>query len=348
MFSSPFRHSILSTGLAVAVLAVPLASQGEPDPPPASAPAYSLTATVPIGLQGYTDLDEDPATGRIYLALRDGLRVVDPATGEIGTQQRHLEMSGTLEVGSDINRIFAEINDDYVGFIDLRSYHLDHLVPVESPGRLVYEPATEELYVFSAREPRVFIFNGRTGDQKRVIDLPGWGGDGLLKTPGKIWVVVPPKRGLYVIDTAERQLKEFPMSTPLRNLPARFEIAADAAGRVLYALDDFRILAVDAESGQRIASAQRGAKTLMYDDASGLLMAHLSEPDHPLMKLVAYRLEGDTLVRVSEQRLPLEGGLYPFQTTRGFVSGFFTGSVGSEGAPPFARSYFTSWQRQGR
>lgn len=330
--------------LLIPVGAVAVLAAGRDQPP---GPTYVLTATIPIGLQPYTDVDVDPATGRAYLAVRDGLRVVDTTTGTMGPTQHQLELSGTIELAPDIDRIFAEIDDDYVGFIDLRSYHLDRAVPVESPGRLVYEPATGELYVFSTRVPRVLVLDGRTGDAKSAVALPGWSGDGILKTPGRIYVTVPPRRELYVIETDDRHLAEVPLFRNFRNTPARFELVADTAGRTLFATDHREVLAIDVGTGDLLARIPKGAATLMYDDAAGMLVAHARESDWAGMKLVAYRLEERELVRVSEQRLPLEGGLYPFATAFGFVSGFFTGSVGlpERGAGQFRRSYFTVWQR---
>jgi DNA-binding beta-propeller fold protein YncE len=312
-------------------------------------PRYSVTATIPLGLQPYTDLDANPETGRVYLAFRDGLRVVDTKTGTIGPHQKQLETSGAIELAPDIDRIFAEIDDVSIGFIDMRSYHLDRAVPIEFPGTLFYEPRTEELYVFSLHSPEVRIFDGRTGDQKRTLDLPGWGGVGVLKTPGRIYVNVPPKVGLYVIDTAERRVTRFPMP-PGIDLPSnRFTLVANASGSRLFASDDHEIVAIDAETGARIARVvtNRDGAALAYDPVADVLLARVGSVDWQQGVLASFRLDGSRLLPVATQTLPVEGGGIPFVTGAGFVSGYFKGSLDGEqmATPPFSKSYVSVWER---
>jgi hypothetical protein len=341
--SSLLRRVLLCTGLAAALVAVPVAGQSR-----TAGPTYSLEATIPIGLQPYTDLDVDPETGRVFLAVRDGMRVIDPGSGRREPLQTGLETSGTIEVGTNIDRIFAVIDDDYVGFIDLRGYGLDRAVEVDDPGRLVYEPSTQDLYVFSARHPTVRIFDGRTGQSRGTIELPGWGGDGILKTPGRIYVTVPPRKTLYAIETTDRVLREVPLESAPADMPRRFQLVANASGETLFLIDHYDLVAFDAASGRQLARITQRASILLYDDIADMLLVHASEIDWPQMKLIAFRLDDNELVRVSEQRLPQEGGLYPFPTPQGFVSGFFTGNVGPRDPTPFSRSYFTMWRRDTR
>ena len=325
-------------------LAVPLAGQTSD-----ATPSYALTATVPLGLQGYSDLDHDPATGRVFLAIREGLRVLDTRTGRIGPHLTALETSGAIEVAPDIRRAFAEIDDDYVGFIDLDSLELDHLARVSYPGTMMYAPETEELFVFSDRVAEVVVFDGRNGERKRAIPLPGWGGTAVLRAPGRIYATVMPREDLYVVDTAEKGVTRFPLPRGIDFPKTRFTLVGDAAGRTLFAADDFELFAVDAATGERLTRIRAQVASLLYDDEAGVLLAWMSEiGDWPQLKLVSFRLDNRRLLRVGEQRLPTEGGRLPYGTSTGFVTGFTTGvpDITDRGLPAPSRKYVTVWARE--
>lgn len=350
MSSHVIRRAVLCSLIATAVAVTPLSGQSGQSG--SNVPAYALTATVPLGVNGYTDLDTDPTTGRAFLAIRNGMRVLDLSTGRITEPLTALETSGRIVVAPEIGRVFAEINDDYIGFIDSGNFDLDHLVKVQFPDSLMYEPASEELYVFSARRSEVEVFNGRSGEHKATVELPGWGAEAILKTPGRIWAKVAPKSELYVIDTGERLAKPFPLPRAVQHQPSRFEVAADTSGETLFVSDDYEIVAVDTSSGAQLSSVRtRGGAYLMYDEAAGALLARVRELDWPEYKQVVYRFANGEFDRVGEQNLPQEGGRYPFATAAGFVSGYTLGGVpdlNDRALPPVQKNYVTVWTRAGR
>jgi DNA-binding beta-propeller fold protein YncE len=336
------RARLLGVSACIAV-AIPLAGQTRD-----AAPSYALTAVVPLGMQGYSDLDHDPVTGRVLLALREGLRVLDTRTGRIGPHLTALETSGAIEIAPDIRRAFAEIDDDYVGFIDLDSLGLDRLQRVSYPGTLMYAPDTEELYVFSDRVSEVVVFDGRSGDRKLAIPLPGWGGVAVLRAPGRIYATVMPRDDMYVIDTGEKRVTRFPLPRGIDLPKDRFTLVADAAGRTLFAADDYEVFAVDATTGEQIARIQARVDSLLYDEEARVLLAWLREiVDWPHVKLVSFRLDARRLLRVSEQNLPAEAGRLPHGTASGFVAGFATGvpATTDRALPVPSRKYVSVWTR---
>lgn len=335
----PYR---LVLSLAALALAWPMSLWGQS----ATRPAYELKATIAIGLQGYSDLEADPASGRVYLATRDGLRVVDTESGNVTPPRGRLELSGDLEVAPDIDRLFAELDDDYVAFIDSGTLGVQQAVRVKEPGTLRYERATRELYVFSSRNPIVRVFDARTGDEKGAIDLPGWGGTAVLKTPGKIYLTVPPQQGLFVIDTADRSLRRWPLPERIRHALGRFTLVADASGRVLFAAEDYAIVALDADTGAELGRVStRDRALLAFDSVAGLLLANVSQNEQPLRKLAAFQHDGESFILVGEQTLPLEAQSFAVATRGGFVGAGTTDSLDPDG-PPFSRPYITVWDRR--
>lgn len=340
MSSLVTRLVLCSFVASVAIAAVPAAQS--------TAPTYTLASTVPLGLQGYADLDVDLSSDRAFLSVREGMRVLDARTGRITAPLTSVETSGSIAVAPSINRVFAEIDDDYVGFIDAGTYVIDHLVRVEFPGRLMYEPATEELYVFSPRRAEVEVYDGRSGVRKATVELPGWGGDAVLKTPGRIYVRSLPRTELYVIDTNERVVSPFTLPRSVRNQPNRFAIAANASGETVFVADDYEIVALDAATARELGRTRTpGGAYLFYDDEADVLLARVREADYPLLRQVVYRFDGAEFERVATQDLPREGGGVSFATSRGYISAYVTTlpALADRGLVAPTKQYLTVWTR---
>ena len=70
-----------------------------------------------------------------------------------------------------------------------------------TPRDIVYEPTRKELYV-ATRDPRLLVFDGVSGRAGDDVPLPGWFGTQLEAIPGRVFVLLEDKQGLYVIDAA--------------------------------------------------------------------------------------------------------------------------------------------------
>jgi len=332
---------LLASGVLAGVFTWPSPGAGQ-----APSPTFERVATVPLGLSGFTDLAEDPATGRLFLAFREGLRVVDVDAERVTGHLSHLETTGAIAVGSNISRIFAEIGHDAIGLIDMTTLQLNRRIPVSSPGDLVYEPTTRSLFVFSEREPRVLVLDGQTGDALDVIELPGREGRAALLTPGALYVTSRPRDDLYVIDTAKRTLQRAPSSSAFEFPPVRFGIVADGTGRKLFALGRCKLVAVDASTGERLASLEQiCAAGLMYDVSTDLVIVRVADANRNGSTLISYRLDGHELVQVSEQSLSWDTASPIWQTSRGFVTGESWRLAGSSD-PPDRRYGLVIWRRQ--
>ena len=219
----PRIAAIVLSALAALTLITPLAARQ------AAAPPYKMIATLDRATDGngFSTFAFDAKANRLYMGSLGGLFWVDlsektPRIKGPSVRKRIVK----IEFAPGLQKIFYATADE-VGYADLDRFgESKTLVSDITPRDIVYEPTRKELYV-ATRDPRLLVFDavsGRAGDD---VQLPGWFGTQMEAMPGRVFVLLEDKQGLYVIDAATHHVAEWPVTGRLVT-PAFLE--ADPAG----------------------------------------------------------------------------------------------------------------------
>lgn len=313
------RSFVLTAVLASIVGAAPIAAV-PPGPVLGAMPAdrlYVPVATLPDVIGGRTigSLYFDRTGNRLYAGSDRGLFWADLSADKptfVGPVFKQFIMK--IEVAPDLGRVFF-FTLDAVGYADVRDLSSPHMIAKMQASDLVYEPSRKELYVTS-RESNVRVFDAGTGKSSGVVDVPGWNGFELEAIPGKVFLGVGKKDGLYVIDAATHQLAPFPIQAKLTT-PMRLE--ADPSGKYLYAAWYQQIIAIDPATGNiagRVTTQNTPA--IAFDPGADLLIA-VSANEPPPIRMMTYRVDSQGLRAVAQLTNPAKGQVSLEPTIRGFI-----------------------------
>jgi hypothetical protein len=304
---------VFSGGLVAPVVARPA------DPAP-----YAVIATLPdvIGGQALHTLVFDPVGKRLYAGSQIGLYWCDlsEATPRMKGPLFRKNIR-TIEVAPDLGRVFYATPDE-IGYADVgRDGAPVHLANIWARA-LAYEPTRHELYVAS-RAPVVQVFDARSGEHGVDVSLPGWYGAQLEPIPGRVFLSVGGKDGLYAIDAATHQVAPWPVVGRVVT-PATIE--ADPGGRYLFLAYYREIVAIDVATATvtgRVVMASTPA--IAFDPGTGLLLATWHDDSPPPIKVVAFRVDATGLIAVAQLPNPPIGGVGVEPTSHGFIQAGYHG-----------------------
>jgi hypothetical protein len=285
---------------------------------PAQAPAaYTLVSSIDssVGGRGLASLAFDPKANRLYAGSRLGLYWVNVADDKpIWKGPVFRAEIGHIEFAPELGRVFFTSMDG-VGYVNVDSLGEPKMISRILASDLAYEPTRREVYVTS-RASRVNVFDGATGEQGAVVDLPGWLGVGLEAVPGRVFLMQAKTQGIFAIDAKTHALAPFTTSEKITT-PVYLE--ADPSGRFLFAAYYQNIVAIDAATGKVL-----GRKTvpdtaaIAFDPGSGLLVATWADEPTPV-RVAAFRVDANGLTQVDQFKNPRAGGIGVEPTSHGFV-----------------------------
>jgi hypothetical protein len=177
---------------------------------------------------------------------------------------------------------------------------------------MAYEPTRRELYV-AAREPFVRVYDAMSGERGADVAVPGWHGEGLEAIPGRVFLGVGSKDGLYAIDAATHTLTRFPIAgrvvTPVY-------IDADVSGKYLFLTYSRDVVAVDVEKAAVVGRVVAPfPPRIAFDAGTGLLVVTHADETKPPARVLVYRVGSKGLEEVAELRNPPLGrvGVEPLE-----------------------------------
>jgi DNA-binding beta-propeller fold protein YncE len=135
------------------------------------------------------------------------------------------------------------------------------LAPIKSidaqggPDGILFEPATERVYVLSHRAPNITVIDGQSGDIVGTIDVGGAPEQAASDGAGKVYIDVEDKDNVAVIDA--RSLK----------VTAHFDLAGKGGGPAG--------LALDAKNHVLFAFCRRPNTAVVMDASDGRIIATL-------------------------------------------------------------------------
>ncbi len=287
------------------------------------APSYAPAATLAriVNGQALRDYAFDRATRRLF-AGSDGLFWFDlddrkpTAKGPI-VRKDILR----IELAPESGRLFY-LADDEIGFVDIRHLPAEPVTLAKGHwgGRdIAYEPTRQEVFV-GTRSPAVLVFNAVTGERLPDVTVPGWYATGIEAIPGRVFMNVEGKSGVYQIDAATHNVTPWAIDGRVVT-PARLE--ADPAGRTLFAAYDQYIVAIDVRTAKELGRIVTAPDSSMaFDPGTGWLVASWVEWQHPLVHLSVFSVDASGFNEVGTLESRVSGGgktpaLEP--TNQGFI-----------------------------
>jgi DNA-binding beta-propeller fold protein YncE len=132
------------------------------------------------------------------------------------------------------------------------------IVTQGNPDGIMFEPATERIYVLSHRAPNVTVVDGRTGDIVGTVDLGGAPEQAVSDGAGHVYVDVEDKDSVAVVDARSLQVTAHYDLSGKGGGPGA--LALDARNRILFSYCHNPAVAVilGADDGRVIATLPIG------------------------------------------------------------------------------------------
>lgn len=284
-----------------------------------TAPPYQMVATLDRGIDGYgfSTFAFDAKANRLYMGSLSGLFWVDLSEKKPRIKGPSVRKRiAKIEFAPELQKIFYATADE-VGYADLDRFGESKTLAADlTPRDIVYEPTHKELYV-ATRDPKLMVFDGASGRARDDLSLPGWFANQLEAIPGRVFVELDDKQGLYAIDAATHQIAPWPVTGRFVT-PAFLE--ADPAGDYLFAAFYRELVAIDVKRATVTANiVTPTAPAIAFDPGERVLIATWRDDDPPPYKIRAYRPRPDGLTEIARLENPRVGisGVEP--TSHGFV-----------------------------
>jgi hypothetical protein len=270
---------------------------------------YTQVASVPrvVDGKGFNSFAFDPVEQRLYASSWNGLFRVD-------LDERNPKITGPLlrkrlggiEIAPDSGGLFYTAENEF-GYLNVRTNDPPKILARREwiTTRPAYEPTRREMYV-GTRGSGIIVYDTARGERASEIEVPGWYVTMLEAVPGKVFMSVMNKSGLYVIDAATHTVTPWPVKGTLVT-PAYFE--ADPSGQYLFATYDRYVVAIDIPSATVVGRlVTEGEISIAFDPERRLLIVSARDlPDHPRRGLKAYSVGAGGFAQVAELNKPSDG-----------------------------------------
>jgi hypothetical protein len=257
----------------------------------------------------------DRQSNKLFAASVEGVYTADLAAPKP-------QMSGpivkahasVIEVAPDLGRVFYG-GVDGIGWVPERGG-----APVQISDKfawdLVYEPTHHEIYASFQFLPYVMVFDARTGERRAVLNVPGWNASQLEAVPGKVFMLVGGKNGVFTIDANTRAVSPWEVDGKLIT-PGMLQ--ADPSGRYLFMARPSEIDQIDIATHRIVGKAAMfGMPSISFDAANGKLVAAWPEETFLKERLIVFQPGADGLKQVA-QLTNTTGGIHLIRTNHGFI-----------------------------
>ena len=305
------------TVAALGLISAGLLSAASPD---RNSSPYAHIATLPSVVDGQPLQDQafDSATQRLYIGSNLGLFWSDLSEARpVIKGPLFKKRIRRIELAPDLGRVFY-FTETEIGYVDVRNASTEPVTLVAGRDRaveLVYEPTRHEIYV-STETPRILVIDAKTGERASDIRVPGWFATSLEAVPGRVFMNVGSKNGIYQIDAATRTVTPWKITGKVVT-PAYLD--ADPTGRRLFAVYDQFIVVLDVATAREIGRVTTTSRpTIAFDPGTGWLVASWSDW-RPRLRIKAFTVDEQGVEEVSQMDNPDLGiiGLEP--TSSGFI-----------------------------
>jgi DNA-binding beta-propeller fold protein YncE len=241
-----------------------------------AAPAYTLTASIPLGAPDRWDyVIFDPATQRIYVAHGTAVTVVDSATFAVAGSLGGLDGAhGTAPV-PELGKVFADSGKTgTVTDYDARTFAPGATIKaVGDADGMVFDPASQQVIVLGGDSASAGFIDPRTDQLTATLALGGSPEGAVVDGQGKMFVELADRDEIAVIDTAKRRILA---RWALPGCHAPHGLAIDlATARLFASCSAGQMAVVDAADGREIALLPigKGTDSAAFDPARRLALS---------------------------------------------------------------------------
>ena len=220
-----------------------------------------------------------------------------------------------IDVAPDLGRVFYAAVDE-IGYVSERG---GPAVKISSRNGwdIVYEPTRHEVYVAFEHTAQVLVFDATTGDQRAAVELPGWNAFELEAIPGRVFMMLGGKDGLYSIDAATHKIEPWEVKGPFIT-PG--DLQADPSGQYLFMARSGEIDEVNIATHAVVGRvAMFGTPSISFDADSHVLVAAWPDVTRLADRLMVFRPAADGLSLLATLKNESTGRSRVVRTNRGFL-----------------------------
>ncbi len=238
---------------------------------------YHIAKTVTLGGDGGWDyLNQDPATGNLFITRGTHVMVVDAdgkALADIGNLQG---VHGTVFAGG--RAYVSEGGADRIAVIDKKSFaKVGEIAVGTKPDGILYEPRTNRIFTFNAGSGDATAVDAATGKVVGTVALGGKPEAAAADRAGTIYVNIEDKSELAVFDARTLRVRGHYALAPCESPSG---MAADVAhGRIFSGCSNQMTSVEDMKTGKVVGHFPigRGVDADRFDSATGLIFSSNGE-----------------------------------------------------------------------
>lgn len=275
---------------------------------------YTVMQRYTIGGPGGWDcLSIDPATHRLYIARNDRVLVVDTGAGKLMATIPSMDGAHGIALAPALRRGF--VANGRAGTVT--EFNLDSDKPTrefltqgKNPDIVVFDHATQHLFVFNGDSHDVSVLDPATGKTLATIALPGKPEFAVSNHRGDVFVNIEDTAQLVRINAAKAKVNA---TWKLQDCAEPSGLALDVKHHRLFSVcGNERMSVTDARNGSHIASVPigKGPDGAAFDAERGLIFSpngadgtltvvHEEDPDH-------YRVVATVPTQASARTLALD------------------------------------------
>jgi DNA-binding beta-propeller fold protein YncE len=265
------RLGMAAMTIAAAMLSIGLSARAQAPTAPATpattiaagAPAmtgYHIVRTIPVpGSDGWDYMNEDSASGHLFISRGTHVQVLDIATGKLVGDIPDTQGVHGIALAPEFGRGFtSDGRADMVTIFDLKTLATLGTAKTDTgPDCILYDPATKRVFTMNGRAGTATAIDAATGAVAGSVALGGRPEFGVSDGAGHVYVNLEDKSELVQLDAQKLTVLN---TWPLAPCDSPSGLAIDRAHRRLFSGCHNQMMAiVDADSGKVVATAPIGS-----------------------------------------------------------------------------------------
>lgn len=237
---------------------------------------YGLKREIDLGPPGRWDYATfDPAAKRLYVAQRDKVSVIDPASGAVVGAVAPIEGAHGVAIASGLHKGYATSGaDGLVKVFDLGDLRILRTIEVgKDADGIIYDPTSRTVIVMIGDGRSVAFIDAESDTLIRTVALPGEPEFGAVDGKGQFYVNLVSMGAMAKLDIAGgRILAVWPLTGCQRPHGLAFD---QSVSRLFSGCANKTMIVVDPDTGRNVASLPIGAgnDAVGVDPARGLVFS---------------------------------------------------------------------------
>ena len=225
----------------------------------ASAPAYKVTKSIPLGApDGWDYVTYEPTMHRVYVAHSNEITIVDSRSGDIVGRVQGITGVNGVAVVPALGKGYTDSRAKKAAVVfDLTSFKVTKEIPAaEDTDGMVYEPASGRVFVVNGDAMNTTIIDAKT--DTAVTNLPLGGKPEFLVSDdaGHVFINITDKKEIVRVDAKTAKVDA---RWPIADCEGAHGLAIDrTAHRLFSTCVNSKMVVVDSEKGTVLASLPIG------------------------------------------------------------------------------------------